>query len=77
MIPLMSVWRNFVLGAEPEEGWGPLRRMDVGSCLRAARDELERLGVEIRDLSQPVGTLSGGSVRPWRSPVPFTTAQGC
>jgi len=60
MIPLMSVWRNFVLGAEPEVGWGPLRRMDVGSCLRAARDELERLGVDIRDLSQPVGTLSGG-----------------
>ena len=60
MIPLMSVWRNFVLGAEPELGHGPFRRLDVENCLRIVREELTRLGVEIRDLSQPVGTLSGG-----------------
>ena len=28
MIPLMSVWRNFFLGAEPRKGWGPTRRLD-------------------------------------------------
>jgi simple sugar transport system ATP-binding protein len=60
LIPLMSVWRNFVLGAEPEVGRGPLRRLDVAGCMRIAGGELGRLGVEIRDLSQPVGTLSGG-----------------
>ena len=60
MIPLMSVWRNFVLGAEPEVGWGPSRRLDARRCIRAAREELAALGVEIHDLSQPVGTLSGG-----------------
>ena len=60
MIPLMSVWRNFVLGAEPEVGRGLLRRLDVAACVRAAAEELARLGVEIRDLTQPVGTLSGG-----------------
>jgi simple sugar transport system ATP-binding protein len=60
MIPLMSVWRNFVLGAEPEVGRVMLRRLDVATCVRAAADELARLGVEIRDLTQPVGTLSGG-----------------
>jgi simple sugar transport system ATP-binding protein len=60
LIPLMSVWRNFVLGAEPEVGRGPLRRLDVAGSMRIAGDELGRLGVEIRDLSQPVGTLSGG-----------------
>jgi simple sugar transport system ATP-binding protein len=60
MIPLLSVWRNFVLGAEPEVGRGPLRRLDVAGCMRIAREELAGLGVEIRDLSQPVGTLSGG-----------------
>jgi simple sugar transport system ATP-binding protein len=60
MIPLMSVWRNFVLGAELERGRGLFRRLDVTACVRVAREELARLGVEIRDLSQPVGTLSGG-----------------
>ena len=60
MIPLMSVWRNFVLGAEPQVGWGPLRRLDIGACMRVTRDELGMLGLEIRDVAQPVGTLSGG-----------------
>jgi simple sugar transport system ATP-binding protein len=60
MIPLMSVWRNFVLGAEPEVGRGLLRRLNVAACVRAAGEEIARLGVEIRDLTQPVGTLSGG-----------------
>ena len=60
MIPLMSVWRNFVLGAEPETGLGLFRRLDVAGCIRIAREALARLGVEMRDLSQPVGTLSGG-----------------
>ncbi len=60
MIPLMSVWRNFVLGAEPELGRSLFRRLDVAGCKRIAREALALLGVEIRDLSQPVGTLSGG-----------------
>jgi simple sugar transport system ATP-binding protein len=60
MIPLMSVWRNFVLGAEPAVGWGPFRRLDVQRSARIAWDELAGLGMEIADLSQPVGTLSGG-----------------
>ncbi len=29
LVPLMSVWRNFFLGAEPTKGFGPLRRFDV------------------------------------------------
>ena len=60
MIPLMSVWRNFFLGAEPRLGRGPLRRIDVERCTRVAQEELGRLGILLRDLSQPVGTLSGG-----------------
>lgn len=60
MVPLMSVWRNFVLGAEPTRGRGPFRRLDVARCHNAARTELERIGIGIRRLSQPVGTLSGG-----------------
>ena len=60
MIPLMSIWRNFFLGAEPVVGRGPFRRVDVAHCERVAREELAQLGVSVRDTSQPVGTLSGG-----------------
>jgi simple sugar transport system ATP-binding protein len=60
MIPLMSIWRNFFLGSEPTAGWGPWRRFDVGFAMRTARDELLKMGIDVRDTSQPVGTLSGG-----------------
>jgi simple sugar transport system ATP-binding protein len=60
MIPLMSVWRNFFLGSEPTKGWGPFRRFDVASARRICRESLSRMGVDIRDPDQPVGTLSGG-----------------
>jgi simple sugar transport system ATP-binding protein len=60
MIPLMSVSRNFFLGAEPRKGWGPLRRLDVETADTLTRDELGKMGIYIRDTSQPVGTLSGG-----------------
>ena len=60
MIPLLSVWRNFFLGAELCLGSGPLSRIDVARCERVVLEELGRLGVELRDPAQPVGTLSGG-----------------
>ncbi|HSH75593.1 MAG TPA: ATP-binding cassette domain-containing protein [Longimicrobiales bacterium] len=60
MIPLMSIWRNFFLGSEPTSGWGPLKRVDVKRCERIAREELAKMGIEVRDASQAVGTLSGG-----------------
>ena len=60
LIPLMSVWRNFFLGAEPTVGAGPVRRIDVAHCRRVVRESLIALGIVIRDSDQPVGTLSGG-----------------
>jgi simple sugar transport system ATP-binding protein len=60
LIPLLSIWRNFFLGEEPCVGRGPFRRIDVARCRSAVREELGRLGVEVRDPGQPVGTLSGG-----------------
>jgi simple sugar transport system ATP-binding protein len=60
MIPLLSVWRNFFLGSEPTKGWGPWRRFDVDFAQRTAREELQKMGIDIRDTAQPVGTLSGG-----------------
>jgi len=60
MIPLMSISRNFFLGAEPTTGWGPFRRFDVHTADEISRQELNRMGIAVRDTSQPVGTLSGG-----------------
>ncbi|MCF6509911.1 sugar ABC transporter ATP-binding protein [Blastococcus sp. MG754426] len=60
MIPLMSIWRNFFLGAEPTRGWGPLRRFDAARAKEVTRRELAAMGIDIRDPDQPVGTLSGG-----------------
>ncbi len=60
MIPLMSIWRNFFLGSEPTVGWGPFRRFDVEFAKRTTREELGKMGIDIRDPDQPVGTLSGG-----------------
>jgi simple sugar transport system ATP-binding protein len=60
MIPLMSIWRNFFLGSEPTRGWGPWRRYDVNFAKKTTREELSKMGIDIRDPEQPVGTLSGG-----------------
>src|SRR5207302_9926789 len=60
MVPLMSIWRNFFLGAEPRKGVGPLGWIDSGTAKRIVRKELADMGIDIRDPDQPVGTLSGG-----------------
>jgi simple sugar transport system ATP-binding protein len=60
MIPLMGISRNFFLGSEPTQGWGPFRRFNVNYANRVTREELARMGIKIRDTGQPVGTLSGG-----------------
>jgi simple sugar transport system ATP-binding protein len=60
MVPLMSVWRNFFLGAEPRKGFGPVRWFDSARAKRIVRKELGEMGIDIRDPDQPVGTLSGG-----------------
>lgn len=60
MIPLMSISRNFFLGREPMKGVGPLRRIDIRKMNRTAHIELARIGIRVRDVSQLVGTLSGG-----------------
>lgn len=60
VVPLMSVWRNFVLGSEPTVGFGPLRMLDRAAGKDIARKALSDMGIELRDLEQPVGTLSGG-----------------
>jgi simple sugar transport system ATP-binding protein len=60
MIPLLSVTRNFFLGREPKKGWGPFAHFDVGNADRIVVKELADIGIDVRDPSQAVGTLSGG-----------------
>jgi len=60
MVPLMSIWRNFFLGAEPRRGIGPVRWLDAPTAKQIVREELHGMGIDIRDPDQPVGTLSGG-----------------
>jgi simple sugar transport system ATP-binding protein len=59
-IPLMSVWRNFFLGSEPTVGIGPVRRLNSGFAKRVMREEMRKMGIDVRDPNQAVGTLSGG-----------------
>jgi simple sugar transport system ATP-binding protein len=60
MVPLMSIWRNFFLGAEPRKGMGPLQWFDAAKAKDIVRRELSEMGIDIRDPDQTVGTLSGG-----------------
>jgi simple sugar transport system ATP-binding protein len=60
VVPLMPVWRNFFLGSEPVLGRGPLRRLDTAAMRRTTREALRRMGIDLRDVDQPIGTLSGG-----------------
>jgi simple sugar transport system ATP-binding protein len=60
VVPLMSVWRNFWLGDEPRKGIWPIRWIDIPKAKRIAKEELLKMGIDIRDTEQTVGTLSGG-----------------
>ena len=60
MIPLMSISRNFFLGSEPTNSLGPIRTYDAATADRVTRSALKQMGIDLRDTSQPVGTLSGG-----------------
>ena len=60
IMPLMSVTRNFFLGNEPTVGVGPLKRFDMPKAAGIAHEEMKRIGIDLRDTDQAVGTLSGG-----------------
>ena len=60
MIPLMSITRNFFMGREPLKGFAPLRYMDMTHADAVTREEMHKIGIDIRDPQQAVGTLSGG-----------------
>jgi simple sugar transport system ATP-binding protein len=60
VVPLMPVWRNFFLGSEMTKGIGPFRRLDMARMKAITKTELAAMGIDLRDVEQPIGTLSGG-----------------
>ncbi|WP_348760581.1 ATP-binding cassette domain-containing protein [uncultured Salinisphaera sp.] len=60
LVPLLPVWRNFFLGSEIMRGRGVFARLDKARMKAITDDALRQMGIVIKDLEQPVGTLSGG-----------------
>jgi len=59
-IPLMSIWRNFFIGNEITKGWGPFQFLDVATMRAITKQQLLAMGIDLRDVNQQIGTLSGG-----------------
>jgi len=60
LIPLMSVSRNFWLGRELTKKVGPITVMDFEKCNSILMSEMDKIGIQLRDPNQSIGTLSGG-----------------
>ncbi len=60
MIPLMSITRNFFMGREPTKGFSPFKYINFDHADKVTREEMLKIGIDIRDPQQAVGTLSGG-----------------
>ena len=60
VVGLMEVWRNFFLGSEMTSGKYPLAGLKVKEMKRIADGELKKMGIVVKDINQPIGTLSGG-----------------
>jgi simple sugar transport system ATP-binding protein len=58
--PLLSVWRNFFLGAEPTRGVWPLRRLDVQRAREVTVRAMGRVGVTGLDPDQPASSMQAG-----------------
>ena len=59
VVSLMEVWRNFFLGSELAGNF-PLAPMRVKEMREIADTELKKMGISVKDINQPIGTLSGG-----------------
>src|SRR6478736_1797952 len=60
VVSLMEVWRNFFLGSELTSGRGPFAPMDITAMREIADSELKQMGISVKDIHHPIGTLSGG-----------------
>ena len=57
---LTSVTRNFFLGREIKKGLGPFGLMQMDDMDRITIEEMSKIGINISNPNQPVGTMSGG-----------------
>ena len=60
VVPVLSIYRNFFLGREPEIGFGPFRRLAKRQAMERAAEEIARFGINVGDVTRPIVTLSGG-----------------
>jgi simple sugar transport system ATP-binding protein len=60
VVSLMEVWRNFFLGSEVTSGKVPLAPLKVKDMKEIADSELRKMGIVVKDINQPIGSLSGG-----------------
>jgi simple sugar transport system ATP-binding protein len=60
VVSLMEVWRNFFLGSELRKGNYPLAPLDINAMREISDAELKKMGITVKDINQPIGTLSGG-----------------
>jgi simple sugar transport system ATP-binding protein len=60
VVGLMEVWRNFFLGSELTSATVPLAPLKINEMKEIADQELRKMGIVVKDINQPIGTLSGG-----------------
>ena len=60
LVSLMSVTRNFFMGREPQKGLPLLKTFDIEKANKIAAERMGQIGIDVRDPSQAVGTMSGG-----------------
>ena len=60
LVSLMSVTRNFFMGREPQKGLPFFRTFDIEKANTIAAERMGQIGIDVRDPSQAVGTMSGG-----------------
>lgn len=60
LVPLLSVTRNFFMGREIRKGIGPVKWLDMDQMAEIARAQMAKLGIDVADPNQPIGTMSGG-----------------
>ncbi len=60
LVPLMSVMRNFFMGREPIRDYRLFKWFRKAEARRIAHDEMMKIGIDVRDVEQPIGTMSGG-----------------
>jgi simple sugar transport system ATP-binding protein len=60
VVSLMEVWRNFFLGSEMKASKLPFAPLKIKEMREIADTELRKMGIVLKDINQPIGTLSGG-----------------